>query len=117
MPRKSPTATQPKLDAESFLRSINIQYDLESPERIYLATIDLRPDWTQWKESEPVTLLEPDMEYEGADMPTEPSSRGAVMEKVRQLRDPGIYQEGDATYLLYSVAGEQGIALARLLED
>ena len=34
MPRKSPTATQPKLDAESFLRSINIQYDLEFPERI-----------------------------------------------------------------------------------
>ena len=31
-----------------------------------------------------------------------------------QLRDPGIYQESDQVYLLYSVAGESGIALAEL---
>jgi hypothetical protein len=34
---------------------------------------------------------------------------------VRQLRDPGIYQEGNRTYLLYSVAGEQGIAIAEIV--
>ena len=36
------------------------------------------------------------------------------MERVRQLRDPAIFRENGQTYLLYSVAGEQGIALARL---
>jgi len=35
---------------------------------------------------------------------------------VRQLRDPGIYRENGKTYLLYSVAGENGIAIAELKE-
>jgi hypothetical protein len=39
------------------------------------------------------------------------------MVPVRQLRDPAIYQEDGRTYLLYSVAGEHGIAIAELLED
>ena len=49
------------------------------------------------------------------DMPLKPSARGAIDEPVHQLRDPAIYREGDDTYLLYSVAGEQGIAIARLI--
>ena len=103
-----------KLDGST----LNVFYTnaMDCPERIYLATIDLTEDWTQWKDSEPVTVLEPELDYEGAGMPLGPSRRGAVMEKVRQLRDPGVFQEGDATYLLYSVAGEQGIAIATLLE-
>lgn len=36
---------------------------------------------------------------------------------VRQLRDPAILEEGTDRYLLYSVAGEQGIAIARLRPD
>jgi hypothetical protein len=32
------------------------------------------------------------------------------------VRDPGIFREGGDTYLLYSVAGEYGIAIARLME-
>jgi hypothetical protein len=87
------------------------------PEQILLATIDLTPDWMEWKESRPVTVLEPEMEYEGAGMPLEPSARGLVMGKVRQLRDPGIFRERDDAYLLYSVAGEYGLAIAKLLPD
>ncbi len=34
------------------------------------------------------------------------------MEKVRQLRDPAIFRDGDEAYLLYAVAGEQGIGVA-----
>jgi hypothetical protein len=30
---------------------------------------------------------------------------------VRQLRDPAIFEEDGRRYLLYSVAGEQGIAI------
>ena len=87
----------------------------DCPERILLSTIDLTPDWMEWRASEPVVILEPETDYEGADLPLEPSERGWSPERVRQLRDPGIYREGDETYLLYSVAGESGIAIARLL--
>jgi hypothetical protein len=38
------------------------------------------------------------------------------MEPVCQLRDPAIFREGDRTYLLYTVAGERGIAMAELTE-
>ena len=64
----------------------------DSPERILLSTIDLSEDWSKWKASEPVLVLEPETEYEGAELPAAPSSRGLVMEKVRQLRDPAIFR-------------------------
>jgi len=36
------------------------------------------------------------------------------MEQVRQLRDPALLETDGRTYLLYSVAGESGIAIAEL---
>ena len=87
-----------------------------APESILLSKIELTPDWRDWNASEPVKVLEPEMEYEGAGLPIEPSKRGAVNEPVRQLRDPCIYDESGTTYLLYSVAGESGIAIAMLSE-
>ena len=67
-----------------------------------------------WRAADPITVLEPETDYEGADLPLEPSERGSVHTRARQLRDPCIYREGSDTYLLYSVAGEAGIAIARL---
>ncbi len=87
------------------------------PESIVLSKIDLSPDWTTWKATEPVVVLQPEQDYEGADQPLEPSRRGLVMGPVRQLRDPAIFQEGGRTYLLYSVAGEHGIAIAELVAE
>ena len=86
----------------------------DSPEGILLSTMDIGADWAGWRASEPTLVLEPETEYEGAELPAAPSSRGIVMEKVRQLRDPAIFREGNDTYLLYAVAGEQGIAMARV---
>lgn len=86
----------------------------DTPERILCADVDLNADWKSWKASEAVTVLAPELAYEGADMPLETSRRGWARDRVHQLRDPGIYEEGGAVYLLYSVAGEQGIAIARL---
>ncbi len=40
----------------------------------------------------------------------------AVTEPVRQLRDPAIFRENGRTHLLYTVAGERGIAVAKLIE-
>ena len=89
----------------------------DSPEMILLSTVDMGEDWLGWRASEPVMVLEPETVYEGTELPAAPSSRGIVTEKVRQLRDPAIFREGGETYLLYAVAGEQGIAIARVEEE
>lgn len=86
----------------------------DAPESIFLSTIDLAGDWMNWKASEPVEVLRPEMEWEGADLPVEPSRGGHIDVRVNQLRDPAIYSEDGETYLLYSVAGESGIAIAKI---
>lgn len=86
----------------------------EQPERILLSTIELTDDWNAWTATDPVEILRPEFDYEGADLPNERSRRGYIDMRVNQLRDPAIYQEGDKTYLLYSVAGESGIAIAEI---
>jgi hypothetical protein len=89
----------------------------DCPERILYATVDLRGDWLGWRESAPVVVLEPETDYEGVDLPLEPSVRGAINHRARQLRDPALYRDDTGDYLLYCVAGESGIAVARLLPD
>ena len=86
----------------------------EQPERILLSTIDLSDDWRQWAATDPIEVLRPERDYEGADLPNEPSRRGYIDDRVNQLRDPAIYEENGKTYLLYSVAGESGIAIAEI---
>lgn len=103
-----------KLDGDRL--SVFYTHAGDCPERVLLSTIGLRPDWRAWAASEPTTILEPETEYEGGHLALEPSRRGLVMGPVRQLRDPAIYREGDRTYLLYSVAGEYGIAMAELTD-
>ena len=86
----------------------------DAPERILLSSVDLRGDWMGWTESEPVEVLRPERSWEGADAPVEPSVRSVAYGLVNQLRDPAVYEEGDDVYLLYAVAGESGIAIARV---
>lgn len=86
----------------------------DCPERILLSTIDLRPDWRKWVAATPIVVLEPALDYEGGNLPRVPSVRGLASEPVCQLRDPAIFRENERTHLLYSVAGERGIAIAEL---
>lgn len=86
----------------------------DNPERLLLSTLDLSGDWTTWRASDPVTILAPEKDYEGVDRPATPSRSGAASGPVRQLRDPAIFEESGRTYLLYSVAGESGIAISEL---
>lgn len=86
----------------------------DRPERILLSTLDLAKDWAEWEPSPPEVVLEPETDYEGAGLPLEESTYGAAKGPVRQLRDPAVFEDEGKRYLLYSVAGEQGIAIARL---
>jgi hypothetical protein len=85
----------------------------DSPESILLSRIRLTTDPRTWKASPPVKVLEPETDYEGADMPIVKSKDGQTA-PVRALRDPCIYREGKKTYLLHSVKGEYGIAIAEM---
>jgi hypothetical protein len=85
-----------------------------APERIFVSTVDMSGDWMDWNESEPVEILRPETEYEGALLEISPSRRGHIDIPVNQLRDPAIFEENGMVYLLYSVAGESGIALSRI---
>ena len=84
------------------------------PEHILLSTVDLAADWTAWAMSEPVSVLEPEMPYEGTELPLFESRTGWAPRPVHEVRDPGIYREGSRTWLLHTVQGEHGIAVAEL---
>lgn len=88
----------------------------DCPERILLSEVKLKPDWMHWRNSRPKVVLEPEMNYEGASLPLISSKRGPAFEPVRQLRDPYIFQQDGAIYILYCVSGERGIAIAELVE-
>jgi hypothetical protein len=89
----------------------------DAPERILHSTIDISGDWSTWKESEPVEVLRPEHDWEGADAPLEPSVRSVAHGHVNQLRDPAVFEDEGRTFLLYAVAGESGIALAELFVE
>jgi hypothetical protein len=77
----------------------------------------LGPDWRQWQPDPPIDLVHPTEPWEGADQPREPSVPGPARQPVQQLRDPAVYTEGGRTYLLYCVAGEQGIAIGEVIDN
>jgi hypothetical protein len=88
----------------------------DHPERIKRTTVDLRPDWTDWKGSSPVEILRTETDYEGINQANERSSGGASHDPVHQVRDPYIYTEDSHKYLVYSVAGEKGLGIAEIRE-
>lgn len=85
-----------------------------APERILLTRIEMAGDWHSWQPSESVEVLRPETVWEGASLPIAPSQRGHIDEPVNQLRDPAIFEEDGKVYLLYSVSGERGIAIAQV---
>lgn len=83
----------------------------DEPERIFIAKMDLHADWRLTDIQE---LLRPEMDWEGADLPVSPSQPDIALNRVHQLRDPCFFSEDGKTYMLYSTAGEAGIAIAEL---
>ena len=86
----------------------------DTPEHILLSRVDISGDWSTWSSGDPVSVIYPQELWEGVDRPSVPSVRDAINVRVNQLRDPAIFEEDGRTYLLYSVAGEAGIAIAEI---
>ncbi|MBI1338190.1 MAG: hypothetical protein GC164_14695 [Phycisphaera sp.] len=85
----------------------------DCPERILCARTPADP--RKWTITQRYDLLRPEHEWEGSNQPLHISLNGAVAGPVNQLRDPAIFVDDDGqTYLLYTTAGESGIAIARL---
>lgn len=86
----------------------------DAPESILMSHVNLEQNWQDWSPTEPIQVIEPEMDYEGVALPISSSTAGAANYPMHQLRDPALYTENDTTYLLYSVAGEQGIGIAQV---
>ena len=88
----------------------------DNPEKILLTTVDLNGGiLTPSDPSE--EILRPEMDWEGANLPSAPSTGGAQT-KVRQLRDPYVFEDADGSlYLFYSGRGEEGIGVAELKRE
>jgi hypothetical protein len=87
----------------------------DRPERIFCAVLeDATKDWRHRRLGRKIEVLRPEEAWEGADLPLEEGRPGIQTDRQNAVRDPCIYREGGRTFLLYSVAGESGIALAEL---
>ncbi|WP_197507438.1 hypothetical protein [Mesorhizobium sp. AA23] len=84
----------------------------DAPESIMRGTIDLTKPWLDWTLTNIETVLKPEMPWEGANLPVKPSHAGKEAAQANALRDPALFEDGGKVFLLYSVAGEQGIAMA-----
>jgi hypothetical protein len=85
----------------------------DAPERLIWTRVNASGDPKTWTATPPRVLLEPERDYEGAKQPVV-ASTFMGQTNVRQLRDPSFFRDGETTYLLYAVAGETGIGLAKL---
>jgi hypothetical protein len=86
----------------------------DAPEHILLSKIKLTDNWNQWEATQLIDIAVPETDYEGFDLPVTKSKSGLYYGKTRELRDPALYVEGEKWYLLYSVAGENGIGIGEL---
>lgn len=88
----------------------------DKPERILVSEMKLDGDWSRWTLSDPEVLMEPEKGWEGGNLPLTESKYGGTG-AARALRDPHVFENDAELYLLYSVKGEKGIAIARLHEN
>jgi hypothetical protein len=84
------------------------------PERILCTVVDLVGPPANWRARGVHEVLQPERPWEGADLPLAYSRGGISTTRVRELRDPAVYRDGDQAWLLYTIAGEHGLGLASL---
>ena len=84
------------------------------PERILATVVPMTGAPESWTARGTIEVLRPETVAEGADLPLAYSRGGISRTRVRELRDPTVFRDGDEACLVYAVAGEHGLALARL---
>ena len=70
-------------------------------------------DWDDWRATKGVAVLRPELEWEGSELPVQPSLRGELDLASHELRDPFVLRDSNGRmYLYYVGAGEQAIGVA-----
>lgn len=86
-----------------------------APEHLRVVRVYPADDPVKWRIGEDRAVLEPETSWEGGDLPLTTSRSGRAAEPERALRDPAYWREPDnSEWIIYAIAGEQGLALARL---
>ena len=63
------------------------------------------------------TIIEPELAWEGGNLPVLKSVVGAAETRIRELRDPCVFEDFDEqVYLFYSGSGERGIGVVKLFD-
>ena len=88
----------------------------DAPECILRSRIDLDKPEEKWTAVRPELILRPETSWEGGNLPLHASKPGQSMARENAVRDPAILFDDGRLFLLYSVAGEVGIAIAELAE-
>ena len=81
-----------------------------------VTTISDRCNYVWVTLGEQQTVLFPSISYEGGGLPITHSKNGVSREFAREIRDPYVFvdRSTDTSYLLYTIGGEKGIALAKI---
>lgn len=88
----------------------------DAPEHILHTEIDLHSDWPEWRPTaEPAPVLRPELEWEGACEPIQPSIMGAEG-FTNALRDPCLFEDEGRVWMVYAGGGEHALGLAELTE-
>jgi hypothetical protein len=77
----------------------------DAPERVMMSTVELTPDWTTWRASAPVEVLQPEAAYECVRLPVAPSVGGDIDVPAREIRDPFVFEEDGRAFLFRALQG------------
>ena len=103
------------VDLDSELLEVFFTRIGDKPERIYAGFVNLsKASWLEWVVKDVSEVLRPERVYEGGALPLSLSKSGPSLEMENSLRDPYVLRYKNERYLFYSVAGERGIALAKI---
>ena len=89
----------------------------EAPEHIKVSVIERVLESNTIEVKHLGAILKPELDWEGANAPNEPSVRSVAYGRVNQLRDPCIFVEDGRIYLLYAGGGESAIGIAEISWD
>ena len=87
----------------------------EAPEHIKVSAIERATHKDALEVKHLGAVLKPELDWEGARAPNEPSLRSVAYGCVNQLRDPCIFVEEGRIYLLYAGGGESAIGIVELI--